>query len=141
MVKPSEKKTHVDSRYWITPPELYKKLDDEFHFNFDPCPCPYQGYDGCGIEWEQSNWVNPPFRAKDSYCDRGPTAFTRKAIEENKKGKTCVLILPVQGYVNMLFEAGAECRSVGRVKWLDATTGKQASSPSNNALFILRGGK
>ena len=27
-------------KYWLTPPELYKKLDNEFNFDFDPCPCP-----------------------------------------------------------------------------------------------------
>ena len=67
----------------------------------------------------------------------GPTAFVRKAIEEHKKGKTSVLILPVQSYVNMLLQAGAELRPVGRVKWLDARTGKPYGQASNNALFIL----
>jgi hypothetical protein len=23
---------------WATPKEFYQKLDDEFHFDFDPCP-------------------------------------------------------------------------------------------------------
>ena len=23
---------------WATPKEVYKKLDEEFSFNFDPCP-------------------------------------------------------------------------------------------------------
>ena len=141
MVKPSEKQTMVNSEYWITPPELYKQYDDEFHFDNDPCPYPYQGYDGCSdaYGWRWSNWVNPPFRSKDAYHGSGPTAFTRKAIEEAKKGKTSVLILPVQGYVNLLFAAGAECRSVGRVRWLEANTGLPTKSPSNNAIFILRG--
>ncbi len=24
--------------YWLTPPQLFKALDEEFHFDFDPCP-------------------------------------------------------------------------------------------------------
>ena len=28
------------SKYWITPPDLYERLDAEFHFDFDPCPYP-----------------------------------------------------------------------------------------------------
>ena len=140
MTKPSEKKTHIDSRFWITPPELYEQLDKEFHFTCDPCPFPYAA-NTLNVDWGESNYINPPFRAKDAHEGGGPTAFTRKAIEENKKGKTCVLILPVQGYVNMLFAAGAECRSVGRVRWLEANTGKPCAAPSNNALFILRGTK
>ena len=29
-----------EERYWLTPPEIYNQLDNEFHFNFDPCPFP-----------------------------------------------------------------------------------------------------
>jgi hypothetical protein len=125
-------------QYWITPPELYQKLDAEFHFDFDPCPYPYK-QDGTTIEWGQSNYVNPPFRKKDSKNGHGPTAFVRKAIEENKKGKQVVLIIPVQSYVNLLLEAGAELRSMGRVKWIDAISQKECVGPSSVALFVLRG--
>ena len=41
--------------------------------------------------------------------------------------------------LNMLFEAGAEVRSVGRVKWIHADTGEKWKNPSNCALFILKG--
>lgn len=132
----------VDSRYWLVPPDIYNPLNEEFKFDFDPCPYVENAsdvVDGTEIEWRNANWVNPPFRAKDAINEKGPTAFTRKAIEEQKKGKTSVLILPVQGYVNLLFAAGAECRPCGRVKWLEANTGLPTKSPSNNALFILRG--
>ena len=125
-------------QYWITPPDLYKKLDDEFHFDFDPCPYPYK-VDGIGIDWGTSNYVNPPFRKADAINSHGPTDFVRKAIEENKKGKQVVLILPVQSYVNMLVGAGAELRSVGRVKWIDAISKRECVGPSSVCLFILRG--
>ena len=128
----------VDRKYWLIPKEIYNKLDEEFHFAFDPCPYPYVR-DGINIEWGTSNWVNPPFRKKDAQNGHGPTAFVRKAIEEQKKGKTSVLILSVQSYVNMLVEAGAELRPAGRVRWIDAIAGGECSSPSTNALFILRG--
>lgn len=131
-------KNPIDSRFWLVPPEIYNPLNEEFDFDFDPCPYPFER-DGIDIDWGNVNWVNPPFRTKDAINGHGPTAFVRKAIEENKKGKTCVLILPVQGYVNYLVEAGAELRSVGRVKWIDAIKGGRDKQPSNNALFILRG--
>ena len=41
-------KTETIGQYWLTPPDLFKKLDDEFHFNFDPCPYPCER-DGCEI--------------------------------------------------------------------------------------------
>jgi hypothetical protein len=130
----------VDSKFWLIPKDIYEKLNAEFRFDFDPCPYPFVR-DGIEIDWGQSNWVNPPFRSKDAINGHGPTAFVRKAIEENKKGKGSVIIAPVQSYVNMLLEAGAELRPVGRVRWLEADTGQPCKSPSTNALFILRGKK
>lgn len=127
----------VDSRYWVIPPDIYNKLNDEFHFDFDPCPYPFK-QDGISIEWGQSNWVNPPFRAKDAINGHGPTAFVRKAIEQHKKGRASVLILPVQSYVNLLVDAGAEVRGAGRVKWLDARARDPVGDPGSVALFILR---
>ena len=128
----------VDSRYWIIPPEIYGPLNDEFYFDFDPCPYPFKE-DGIEIEWGTSNWVNPPFRKRDAINDHGPTSFVRKGIDEAKMGKTSVFILPVQNYVNMLLLAGAEIRPLGRVNWLDARTGKEMKAGSNNAIFILKG--
>ena len=128
----------VDSRYWIIPPEIYEPLNNEFHFNFDPCPYPFER-DGIEIEWGTSNWVNPPFRKRDAINGHGPTSFVRKGIDEAKMGKTSVFILPVQNYVNMLLLAGAEIRPLGRVNWLDARTGKAMQAGSNNAIFVLRG--
>jgi len=134
-----EKKKIVDSsKFWLVPPEIYKPLDKEFKFDFDPCPYPFKK-DGILSSWGMSNWVNPPFRARDAQNGNGPTAFVRKAIEEQKKGKTSVLILPVLSMLNMLFEAGAEIRSAGRVKWIHAETGQEWKAPSNCAIFILRG--
>jgi len=130
-------KNLINSKFWKIPPEIYEPLNAEFHFDFDPCPYPFV-QDGIEREWGKMNWVNPPFRAKDAINGHGPTAFVRKAIDEQKKGKTSILILPVQSYVNLLLEAGAELRSAGRVKWIEADTGKRFKSPSNNALFILR---
>lgn len=49
-------------KYWLTPPDLYAKLDQEFAFDFDPCPYPRpEGYNSLVEEWGTSNYVNPPF--------------------------------------------------------------------------------
>lgn len=139
LVKTTDNNNYTNSsKFWLVPPEIYNPLDQEFSFDFDPCPYPYKR-DGIDLEWGKVNWVNPPFRAKDAMNGHGPTAFVRKAIEEQKKGKTSVLILPVLSMLNMLFEAGAEVRSCGRVKWLNAETGERWKAPSNCALFILKG--
>jgi hypothetical protein len=76
-----------NSNNWATPPELYKKLDYEFHFDFDPCPL-NADFDGLTVEWGGCNYVNPPY-------DRVlKPKFIQKAYEEYKKGKTVVMLLP-----------------------------------------------
>lgn len=127
--------------YWLTPPEIYEQLNDEFHFDFDPCPYPYEGIDGTEIEWGNSTYLNPPFNRSDTQNGKGVTDFIKKAIEENKKGKTVVLIINTNNIINMMLEAGAEMRSMGRVKWLDGKTKEPWKSPSSTTLFILRGKK
>lgn len=113
------KKNSDKKQFWITPPEIYKQLDDEFHFDFDPCPYPHKkGFNGVAVEWGKSNYVNPPFRKDDAKYGAGPTAFIRKAIEENKKGKTVVVMINTMSFINMLLEAGAEVRSMKRVRKL-----------------------
>ena len=76
---------------WKTPPEFYNKLNEEFQFDFDPCPLQHniELWDGLKIEWGRKNFVNPPYTRviKDK--------FVIKALEESKKGKLCVLLLPV----------------------------------------------
>lgn len=73
---------------WKTPNDFYKKLDEVYHFDFDPCP--YQAdFDGLEIEWGGANFINPPYSRKLK------EAFVKKALQESRKGKTCVLLLPV----------------------------------------------
>ena len=127
---------------WLTPPDVFKKLDDEFHLNFDPCPYPRPAdYDGCGVEWGTYTYFNPPFRKVDAFNGKGPTAFMRKAILENQLGKTVVIVAPVQSYVGMMVDAGAELRNLGRVRWLNGETKEPCKDPSTIVAFILRGSK
>jgi phage N-6-adenine-methyltransferase len=137
----AEENRHVEKeRYWLTPPDIYRQLNVEFQFDFDACPWPRpEDFDSLEVPWGQSTYVNPPFRRKDGVNNQGPTAFVRKAIEQSKLGKTVVLMLPVPSYVNLLWEAGAELRSAGRVKWLEADTRQPLSSPSPITCFVLRG--
>ena len=68
------------SRCWLTPPDVYDKLDNEFHFDFDPCPYPQpENYNSLCLPWRKTNYVNPPFNKVDS-PHGGPTAFLRKAM-------------------------------------------------------------
>jgi len=129
--------------YWLTPAELYRELDAEFHFTFDPCPYPLpEGFDGLTCEWGESNYVNPPFGSiMHEGRKKGPTAWVRKALAEWHKGKTVVLVYPVDKWVLMLLEAiGSEVRNLGDVRWCSTenrTPGK--GTGRHIACFILRG--
>lgn len=128
--------------YWLTPPELLKELQAEFNIDFDPCPYPKpEDFDGLTCEWGRANYVNPPFGSIiHEGKKKGATAWVRKAIKENEKGKTVVLVYPIDKWVLMLLKAGAEVRNLGDVKWVateDGTAGK--GSGRHIACFILRG--
>lgn len=107
--------------YWLTPPDLMKQLQDEFHFDFDPCPFPKpDDFDGLRCEWGQRNYVNPPFGSYTCTVDgkkKGPTAWARKCIQEYKKGKLVVLVYPIDKWVLMLLsELGAEVRNLKDIR-------------------------
>jgi phage N-6-adenine-methyltransferase len=72
---------------WMTPPEIYEPLNNEFHFELDPCPITWNigDPDGLQIEWSYSTFCNPPYsNVKD---------WIKKASEEHAKGKTIVMLI------------------------------------------------
>lgn len=124
---PTDNKFHKGNgsdqkHYWLTPPNLYEQLDAEFHFDFDPCPYPLPaGFDGLTCEWGKSNYVNPPFGSIiHEGKKKGPTAWMRKAIEEHRKGKTIVLVYPIDKWVLMAMKELSiiQIRNLGDVRWL-----------------------
>lgn len=88
------RKIHInnDDNY-ATPPDFYNELNKEFNFDFDPCPYNENKItpdtDGLLKEWGNSNFVNPPYSRKLK------EQFILKAIEEQKKGKQSVFLIPV----------------------------------------------
>ncbi len=144
-LQPAENKFHKGNEsdqkhYWLTPPEVYEPLNVEFKFDFDPCPYPKpEDFDGLTSEWGQSSYVNPPFGSIiHEGKKKGPTAWARKAIEENKKGKNVVLVYPIDKWVLMLLAAGAKVRNLGDVKWLATEDGSQGKGTGRHiACFVL----
>jgi hypothetical protein len=143
---PAENKFHVGNgedgkHYWLTPPDLYNRLNAEFHFNFDPCPFPLpEDFDGLTCPWGSSNYVNPPFGSIiHQGKKKGPTAWVRKALEQQADGKSTVLVYPIDKWILMLLAAGAKVRNLGDVRWLateDGTAGK--GTGRHIAAFILK---
>ena len=148
-MNPKDNKFHkgnkVDGKhYWLTPNDVMKELNDEFNFDFDPCPYPKpEDFDGLTNEWGKSNYVNPPFGSIiHEGKKKGATAWVRKAIAENEKGKDVVFVFPVDKWILMMVKAGAEIRNLGDVKWLATEDKSQGKGLGRHiACFVLKGKK
>jgi hypothetical protein len=121
--------------FWLTPPDLMAQLQAEFDFDCDACPYPRPaGFDGLKEPWGKRTYVNPPYHGKD----RGLTKWVRKADSERNQGKTVVMIMPVNTWMEEAIRLGAEFRAMGRVRWQgpDGSFAPRGWWPV--ALFILR---
>lgn len=139
---------HKDN--WGTPGLFYKQLDDEFHFDFDPCPLNHdlELWDGLKIDWGLSNYINPPYSDKkeSGYLK---TSFVKKAIEETKKGNLCVMLLPnstgTKLFHNVILPEKPEIRFVkGRLRFEGVNTfGEHVINKTgmHDSLVIIFNGK
>ena len=145
---PSENKFHRGNgddgkHYWLTPPDLKASLEKRFGpFDFDPCPYPRpDGFDGLTCEWGRRNYVNPPFGSiMHNGRKKGPTAWMRKAIEEQGKGKFSVVVYPVDKWVLMMLKAtgATNVLNLGDVKWCAIEDGSQGKGTGRHiAAFVL----
>ena len=85
---------------WKTPAYIYDPLDNEFNFDFDPCPYMHDLalLDGLKVEWGSSNFCNAPYSRKLK------EAFILSAVAESKKGKLCIMLLPVSTSTKIFHE-------------------------------------
>lgn len=130
---------HSDN--WETPKDLYNKLNDEFNFDFDPCPInnDITIFNGLICDWGQSNFVNPPYSRKLK------EQFVIKAIAESKMGKKCVLLIPVSTstklYHDHILPNAKEIRFLrGRVKFKGINTfGEYVSdkAPMHDSMIVI----
>ena len=132
---------------WQTPKEFYDKLNLEFNFDFDPCPLNKNEIkpenNGLLIDWGQRNYINPPYSIKLK------KAFVLKALEESKKGKLCVLLLPVSTSTKLFHEIikpnANEIRFIqGRIKFIGINTKGELvnnKSPMHDSMIVVFGNK
>jgi len=122
-------------------PDLYARLDAEFHFDFDPCPYPLpEGFDGLTCDWGRRNYVNPPFGSiMHNGKRKGATAWVRKAIAEHAKGKLVVMVYPLDKWVLMMLTTmGSLVRNLGDVRWHAIEDGSQGPGTGRHiACFVL----
>ena len=141
------------SNEWETPEDIFKKLDEEFYFNLDPC-CTNKNHkcdkfytqddDGLSKDWEgHVVFMNPPY-------GRGIKNWIIKAYEESKKGATVVCLIPARTdtiYWHDYIFKYAEVRFLrGRVKfqnrmlpsWREDGSHKINGAPFPSAVVIFK---
>ena len=108
--------TSKKTDHWQTPKSLYKELDKEFNFDFDPCPLK-SSFNGLQMDWGKRNFVNPPYT--------NITAFLKKSEKEIKNGNSnlCVFLLfsstDTKWFHDYIYKK-AEIRFIkGRIKFLN----------------------
>jgi len=129
-----------NSNHWATPNWLYKQLDEEFHFNFDPCPLHHDmsKWNGLKVEWGTSTFCNPPY-------DRiNKPRFIEKAYLEWQKGKTIVMLLPASTstiHFHKYIYKQAEIRFLqGRIKFAGRRTNGEyttTGSPKHDSMIVV----
>jgi hypothetical protein len=95
----------------------------------------------CGWTGER-NYINPP------YSRNLKEAFVLKAIEESKKGKLCVMLLPVSTSTKLFHEHiqpnANEIRFVkGRIKFIGVNTKGELvndKAPMHDSMIVVFGG-
>jgi len=122
--------THND---WSTPKDVYDSLNEEFSFDFDPCPL-HSTINGLSVEWGNSNFVNPPYSTKEQ------NTFLVKGYEEYLKGKTIVFLLPVRTgskrWQDIILPFATEIRFIrGRLKFGQS----KDCAPFDSAIVIFKG--
>jgi len=119
---------------WQTPKWLYEELNEEFNFDFDPCPL-NSDFDGLKIDWGSSNFVNPPYS--------NVIGFLEKAKEQmDKKIASTVVFLTFSNtdtkwFHNYIYKK-AELRFIkGRLKFIDeyGQIKQSAMRPSMLSIF------
>jgi hypothetical protein len=90
------------------------------------------------------NWVNPPFgNISHNGRPKGVTAWVNKALAEQAKGKTVVMVFPLDGWLPRLLAAlgvADVVRNLGNVRWLSIEDGQPGRGTGRDiAMFVLRG--
>lgn len=118
---------------WETLKDFYEKLDQEFNFDFDPCPLE-PTFNGLEIDWKGNIFVNSPYSQVKKWL--------MKAHEELEKGnaKTIVFLTFANTDTSWFHEyvlGQSEIRFVrGRLKFLNKEGGgNSAMRPSILIIF------
>ena len=125
---------------WETPQDFYDRLNEEFHFDLDPCALPDNAKcekyftpeeDGLKQDWQGHRvFCNPPYGTAIKH-------WVKKCYDEARKGVLVVMLIPARtdtSYFHDYIYHKAEIRFIrGRLKFGKAQQG--APFPSMVVVF------
>jgi hypothetical protein len=120
------------SEHWATPRDLYKQLDNEFHFNDDPCPLK-STTDGLSRAWGTITYCNPPYGRKIG-------DWIRKGYDELLSGKTVVMLLPSRTDTKWWHEYCMKAHEIRFLKGRLHFNESKNSAPFPSVIVIFKGG-
>lgn len=113
---------------WSTPEDTYKTLDQEFHFNDDPCPL--GGVQGLDREWGTSTFVNPPYSEIKKWVAYG--------YEQSQKGKIVVMLIPSRTDTLWWHDYVMKAKEIRFIKGRLKFGGQKNSAPFPSAIVIFK---
>ncbi|MHA1973005.1 MAG: DNA N-6-adenine-methyltransferase [Candidatus Hodarchaeales archaeon] len=117
---------------WKTPVDVYNKLDEEFSFNYDPCPLSDNPkFDGLLTDWGSSTFVNPPYSDIKNWC--------KKAYKEWKMGKTVVMLIPSRTCTRYWHEYIMKATEIRFIKGRLKFGGSKINAPFPSAIIVFKG--
>lgn len=131
---------------WRTPPDLYKRLTDEFAFDLDVAATPENrligqrppGWNALATEarWGERNYINPPYGREIAEWFRA--SFWRADAD----GITVVLLAPCRPdtrWWDLFVSEADEVRFIkGRLKFLTAQGQEMTSAPFPSCIVVYR---
>lgn len=147
VMKKSKMAVHFSSNTdeWQTPPDLFARLDAQYHFTLDPCCTKTSAKcakyftaedDGLTQSWAGHRvFCNPPYSRGKQY------KWIKKAYEESLKGVLVVCLIPARTDVKFFYDYCTKASEIifitGRVKFIEngKTNGNNAPFPSCIVVF------
>tara|TARA_R100000544_G_C2208799_1_gene50776 strand:- start:46 stop:543 length:498 start_codon:yes stop_codon:yes gene_type:complete len=145
----TENKSFTDKNIkdlWQTPRGLFHKLNEEFLFECDVAASDKNHFcsnwitektNALTCDWMGVNWCNHP------YSDITP--WIKKAIEQHKKGRTIVMLVPADTSVKWFKLAYDSCNKVrfisGRISFINADTQKPVNGNNKGSVIFVWDGK
>lgn len=115
---------------WQTPDAVYKALNEEFGFDFDPCPH-NPTFDGLNTDWGFSNFVNPPY-------GREIGKWLAKGFTEYGLGKTVVFLIPSRTDTRWWHDYCMKATEIRFIKGRLKFKGAINSAPFPSAIVVFK---